>query len=433
MVRHVLAILFLILTGAMARAETVEGVKLWVEVVDEGRPIHPQEMVILRVHGRFRVPVTLEKMQNAPLEQFRHVAVGGDRWYEVFEDGLPAKAFLRTLAVFPQRSGTLTVEPFIHHVTLIDARGKQVKHDITTAPVELTVVPAPVDPKTWWMAARQFSVSADWTVPPEELGIGQSTRLTLTLEAQGVLDDQIPPPPTLTASGLIVFPGNTTRVTKVGLGIGARLPGEMPLREQSLRRPGRLEWLRDTPEGPVARVTYAWDIRPTSDKAVQLPPIRFVWFDSIAGRLRTETIEGRTVQLKPEGVDGKAVVLERALGIAASSIPARPETGAWGLLAVCGAALAGFGLTLTGALAVLSPGSLGSAAGALRRRLALVRARRALRRAAMREDGAAFLRAADVLRDLGRPCGAASLAAVVGKLYDGRGDRPDWREIRRGL
>lgn len=397
-----------------------------VEVVDGGRPPTPQEMVIVRVHGRYHVPVTLEKMATPDMPGLRAVRVGRDRWYEAFEQGLTVRAFERTYAVHPQRSGRIVIPPFVHQLTILDARMQHQEVAVASAPVEIDVRPAPVEDGTWWLPASGLEVEERWTVAPEELGIGQSTRRSLTIRAFGVYDDQLPPPPPMRADGLIIFPAETTRWTKVGLAEPA--DRAIPLRERALRKPELYETVAEAPLGPLSEVTYAWDVRPATDQPRVLPEIRIPWYDTASGRMREVVIPERTVAYAILGPDTEK--LERTLGITGEAPAA--ERDPFAPVATAGAGLAAFLATLAVLMVAAEPGLPRRLREASRIRAARRAAAVAARRAARRGDAGALREALLAHRRAGGDAGAADegVRALDRHLYGG-GPSPDLAALAR--
>ncbi len=80
---------------------------------------------------------------------------------------------------------------------------------------------------------------------------------------------------------------------------------------EALRRPGRLAVVSGR-DGPRARATFVWDIRPTTDEAVNLPAIEVPWFDTDANAMRMATLPARTVMLAATGPTVEALEAELA-------------------------------------------------------------------------------------------------------------------------
>lgn len=340
---------------APACAADVPGARLWVDVDPLGRPPYVQEMVLLRIRGSFTMPITLERLEQPDLAGFRWLKVGRDAWYDTVQDGRQARGFQRTLAVYPQRSGTLSIAPFVHHLTILDAGGARATLELATPPLALAVAPAPVPKEAWWLPAQGLTMTDTWSADPETLQPGQSVRRTVTIEAQGVTDDQLPPQPAIRVPQLIAFPDEPQRETVIGVAPVAAT-GEQ--KRQTLPKPGRLAEVRGA-DGPKAKVAYAWEIRPTSDRAVDLPEIRIPWFDTGRNAMALAVLPARTVAIAPAGPT--LAEMERGLGIAAAAGAANaPRYADWTLAAMA------FLLALVASL-LLAGRSLGI--GALRQRL----------------------------------------------------------------
>lgn len=432
-VRLLLALVLLALPATTA--EALEGLRHWVDVDHGGRAIYPQEMVILRVRARFHVRVTLEKMENPSVPGARMLPIGRDIWKEVQEDGLTVTAFERTVAVFPERSGPLVIPPFVHTLTIIDQDFETVKVEAHTAPLTIDVSPAPAGAEAmdWWVPAWSLTATETWSTPPEALEIGRSTRRTITLSAIGLMDDQLPPVVKPDVSGLIVFPGPTRRSTKVGLGPNQIRMWEQPLRERSLKRPNRLEEVASDVDGPVASVSYTFDIRPSSSEPVLLPAVSIPWFETRTGQFRTIEIPARTIALAEAGLQADTLALEKALGIAPGETPEPVADVTTGRLLAIGASIGTFVVTGMAALILADRHAPARLWRLLQERRRLRQRLRPFRRAARRRQAGearaalARLQAQDLAPD-----DWAAVATLDRHLFaDPPGPSPDWDRLIR--
>lgn len=389
-----------------AQAVDIAGARLWVDVDHGAHGPYPQQMVLLRVRGAFTIPITLERLQHPAFADFRALQLGRDHWFETVDRGRQARGFERVVAVYPQKSGRLTIAPFVHLITTVGPDGKRFPVEVASPPVEIDVLPAPAD--GWWLPAHDVTVDEQWTVDPDGMMIGQSTRRIVTIRAEGVLADQMPPQPDVKAPGLIVFTTPVERNTV--LSIEDRVV-DTELRRQSLKRPGRLEEVSGR-NGPVATVTYTWAVQPQNSDPSTLPPLEFHWYDTDAGEIRTVVLPARRVAWAETGPSLED--LEAAIGMA----PA-PEPASSGVLSAA-IGLAAFLASAAATSAALAAGGLSDRGGPLGRLTARVDAAfaaAALRRAARRGDGPAAFRALDRLRAAdhraGRPGAVWSDPSVV--------------------
>jgi hypothetical protein len=232
-----------------------------------GGPIEG-EMVLLKFRAVVHGLAALDDLRQPALNDLDWKQLGRDQTSETQFKGFPARGFERTIAIFPQRNGTITIDAFVYHLTMIDRDGSRVEIDLTSAPVNLDVRPLPALAKeARWLPAKSVSVSDTWDKKPTRLAFGETVRRTVTIEAEGIGAEHLPPPPLMRAPGVISFAGPVERSTRL------------------------------TPTGPVARAVYRWDIRPISRNAATLPAFPIRWFDTINRQVRETVIPEQKISL----------------------------------------------------------------------------------------------------------------------------------------
>lgn len=353
-----------------------------------------REMILLHIHGVYRQQILLEEVIQPSLANFSWTQLGRDSWSKTrLPDGQVAVALDRTVAIFPHHPGDFTIDPFIHRLTINDG-GVRTVVDVPSATVALPVAAwtkpegGPDVKEPWWLPAKDVTITDSWSPDPETVKIGETTRRIVTLEAQGMVAEGLPPRPVMRTRGILTFAGPVTRETII------------------------------TPTGPVARATYQWDVRPAVTEIIPLDAIVIPWFDTVSRTMREAEIPARQIGggLPDREEDAKPIA------------PASP-------LVVVAAALCAFGL----GLALVGFGGSGRSRslrldGAGRRALArqassgdLTGFRAVLGPILQREPDLAAAWRAD-------PTIAASLAAVDAALY-GRsgGTSPDLTALARLL
>lgn len=271
-----------------------------------------REMVLLHIRGVYRQAILLEEVVQPSLANFSWTQLGRDTWSKTrLQDGQVAVAFDRTIAIFPHHPGDFTIEPFIHRLTINDGGTRKVV-DVPSVPVSLPVatwtkeIGGPDVKEPWWLPARDVTITDSWNPDPETVKIGETTRRIVTLEAQGLVAEGLPPRPVMRTRGILTFAGPVTRETII------------------------------TPTGPVARATYQWDVRPAVTEIVPLEAITIPWFDTVSRTLREAEIPARQIGggLPDRDEDAKPVAPASPMVVAAAAV------GAFGF----GLALIGFGV-----------------------------------------------------------------------------------------
>ena len=350
-----LRLLALVLLAAPAAAEPaiVPGdLRLRVEVEDRDHPPYVGEMVLIRIRGTYKIPITLESLEQPPLDGFGWMQLGPDKWFAAQERGQKTVELERVMALFPERPGTLTVAPFTHDLTLSEPDGTRFEYDLTSEPVEIEVLEAPEPPDTW-LPVRGIEVSDRWSNAPEALGPGAAALRVVAVTVLGVQPETMTPMPEMTGVGAVILPHPEKRLTEL------------------------------RPSGPVTRVFWRWSIRPDRGRSGYVDPLTFSYYDTQAREPRSITLSAQKVAYA--GTD-------LPLGERPGTEMTRPETMASGSAAYALALLpvapvAGF----LGGRAILLGSARFASPDTLRRRwygLAGTPDERALRRAIRADDAA---------------------------------------------
>ena len=263
----VLALIFLL--AAPAYAAPVDPSLGKVEVtldLPKDKP-YVGEMIMLRMRSFIRAYIALDEVRQPPLVDFDVQQLGRDRPIEAMVDGFQVQGVERDLAIFPQQSGRLIIPPFVRHVTVVNEDGSRSEGDFASKPVYVDIqnyqAINPAD--AWWLPVKSLTLTDSWSPESDEIPAGSLARRTLKVEAVGMTADRLPPPPEMRAPGIIAFRGPTTRETQI------------------------------TEDGPIARATYQWDLRPATGAPAKLPEISISWFDTGERRMRQTAIPERWV------------------------------------------------------------------------------------------------------------------------------------------
>ena len=229
----------------------------------EERPLQG-EMVLITIRGLYRRHITRETLRQPDLEGFNWAQLGPDHWTEELVGGRKVKIFTRKMALYPVRSGVLTIGSFAHDLTLTDESDDWFDHRITSQPVTVEVDPAPAT-GDWWFPVLRLQVSDEWSNAPDQLKPGEGVLRVVRVEALGATPEMIPPMPELTSPSAMIFPHPEQRLVEL------------------------------TPEGPVTYAFWRWTIQPTNDVSAIVEPVNFSYFDTVNRQMRHVTISPQRV------------------------------------------------------------------------------------------------------------------------------------------
>jgi hypothetical protein len=273
MMRFVLALILVLFSAPTAfAASTDKPLANHIELIvsTNGATPFPEEMVLLTVRTiLFHGEVTHQELEQPSLENFSWIQLGSDRSYRTMIDGAPAIVFERLLALYPVKSGKLTIGSFIYHLALVDNNNVRRKVDLKSPQAYVGVAawtashggPANAN----WFPASSFSITDKWNPEPDRLTPGTVAHRTVTIEAKGITADRLPAAPHVRAPGAIIFRGTVERSTTM------------------------------TPTGPIARAIYRWDLALTTSLPVAVAGIHLPWFDTKSRQLRDAIIPARTL------------------------------------------------------------------------------------------------------------------------------------------
>ena len=255
------------LAAAAQQGIEPDDIRIELELEQRAHPPHPGEMILLSIHGTYKIPVVREKLVQPPLDGFDWMQLGEDRWYKAREDGFEVLKLERRMALFPQAPGRIEVPAFTHALEMLARNGRTVPVEVVSDSVTLEVAPdAQVD--GWWFPVRQIEISDSWSNQPEALDPGGAALRIITLTVEGTAPQRIPPMPEMTGAGAHIFPHPEHRVVALG------------------------------PNGPVSRVFWRWTVRPMEGSAGYLNPM-------VLGYFNTETRETVEITLAAQRVAHK--------------------------------------------------------------------------------------------------------------------------------
>jgi len=398
-IRAILALLLLLL---VLPAAADEDLSLTIELEERAHPPIPGEMVLLRIRGAYRLPITLESLRQPDFEGVDWMQLGEDIWRQEQVRGRPVKTFERRMALFPQASGRIEVPAFTHELVVLRG-GRRATAEPVSNTLAFEVAPRPQDatePGDWWFPVRGLRVEDSWSNRPDRLPAGGGALRVVRLMALGAEPELIPPMPELTGAGVHIFPHPEKRL--VGL----------------------------SPEGPVTTVYWRWTLRPEGPSAGYLNPVALPYFDTEARERREIAFSAQKVAFLGAGEGGP----RPAAGGAGTIRPAARGQGSGGV------PLPALGLALgLGAAAGLGAGGVAlhararQVSGGWFRRLLPDPDLRAMRRAVRRGDGDRLWRHARAALRRHRAGAPEAMAALEAAIFSRGAPPADLRATERAV
>ncbi len=198
--------------------------------------------------------------------------LGEDQSYETQRNGVRYIVVERRYALFPQQSGTLTLEPTVFQGQILEASRFAFNDVVKTRRIasqghEITVAPIPANAGKPWLPSTEVKLVEEWPSDPPEFHVGEPLTRTLTLMAQGISSAQLPSLSRELADGLKRYP-------------------DQPLLKDDIQEQGLLGIRQEK----VA-------IMPTRPGRYTLPAIEIPWWNLRTGKAEVARLPQRTIEV----------------------------------------------------------------------------------------------------------------------------------------
>jgi len=234
--------------------------------------VQEQVLFTIRLYSR----VNLEGAEIQPLELPDTVVKAVDENNYITEiNGRQHLVLETTLALFPQKSGTLEIPALAYEVAVSSGQrspwGRSQRRRLRSEPLSLEVLPAP-DSFTGdhWLPAKNLRLTQHWSRDPGQLTQGEPVTRRITLEAEGLNTTQLPEITIPATPGVNSYP-------------------DRPQTEEQIDAQG----VRSSSTQTLALV-------PTQSGRITLPPVTLSWWDTQNERMRTAELPATQLQVKPD-------------------------------------------------------------------------------------------------------------------------------------
>ncbi len=281
---------------ALAPGEA-EPVFIEATVQPEEGPYYVLSQVSLTVRIFYQANLT-EAAINPPSPTQASVRLLDEVPYQSDRNGERYRVLERRYAIFPERSGSLTIPPMQLSGRLIErpsdrlwqptVRGRRVQ--VESEPLTLEISPRPASyTGDFWLPARRVTISQQIS-DNEKLHVGEPITRTVIVDAVGLEENMLEEP---------VWPEmDDTRI--------------YPDQPQGISR--------DDGEWVLGHKEFRYAIVPEQAGDLRLPAIRLDWWDTVRNEQRTAMLPGHTVKVLPSELNTSANV--PPAGAVAASVPA---------------------------------------------------------------------------------------------------------------
>ncbi|MGD9021149.1 MAG: BatD family protein [Lysobacterales bacterium] len=387
-----------------------EPVFIEVNVLPETGPYYVLSQVSLVVRIFYQANLT-EAAINPPAPEQASVRLLDEVPYQSERNGERYRVLERRYAIFPERSGTLTIPPMQLSGRLIErpadrlwqpaVRGRRVR--VESEPLSLEISPKPDDYiGDFWLPARRITLSQQFA-NAEELHVGEPVTRTIIVDAVGLEENMLEEPLWPDMPATRIYPDQPQGIS------------------------------RDDGEWVLGHKEFRYAVVPEQAGELLLPEIRLDWWDTVADVQRTAILPEHRIEVLPSELS-KSVSVQPTTGPAALEPLAEParSSGTSGSVRWWQVSTAAFALLWLATLyshyrrrAALTPAEALNGGASLDEKDLLKRFQQACHEndaSTARKTFAQWIRhyaprrLRGSMRDLGMACGDADLANAIAEL-----------------
>ncbi len=253
-----------------------EPVFIEVTVQPEEGPYYVLSQISLMVRIFYQANLT-EAAINPPAPDQASVRLLDEVPYQSDRNGERYRVLERRYAIFPERSGTLTIPPMQLSGRLIErpsdrlwqptVRGRRVQ--VESEPVVLEISPRPASfTGDFWLPARRVTLSQQIS-DNDKLQVGEPVTRTVIVDAVGLEENMLEEPVWPALADTRIYPDQPQGIS------------------------------RDDGEWVLGHKEFRYAIVPEKPGELVLPEIRLDWWDTVTHQQRTAVLPGHRVNVLP--------------------------------------------------------------------------------------------------------------------------------------
>ncbi len=200
--------------------------------------------------------------------------------FQADRNGVHYRVLERHYAIFPERSGELTIPPLQLTGRLVERRKDQLwrppvrgrRVQVKSEPIQLTIRPRPATAAgAAWQPARQLELSEQLSLV-DDLRVGEPVTRTVIVDAVGLEENMIAEPAWPEISHARIYPDQPQGIS------------------------------RDDGQWVLGHKEFRYAVVPEKEGPLVLPELTVHWWDTISDRQRTSVLPSRVIQVQPSAV-----------------------------------------------------------------------------------------------------------------------------------
>lgn len=267
-----------VISGTPPDRDTEASRDTFIELATDKDEVYVQEQLVLTIKLFFSGNLIRGELSEPEHPDAIVESLGKQREYSRYRDGVRFRVVERRYAIYPQQPGEFSLNTirFEGRARTPDGQLKFLRdsEDLFTIPVK--AIPAGFTGDTW-LPASQLTLTESGLASGQSLATGQNLTRTLSLQADGLPAETLPPFAGMEIPGIRTYPETAQRTTD------------------------------STADGLVANLTQTTALVPVQAGELVLPEIRIPWWDTAADEQKVAVIPARTLAVA--GQPGQAATV----------------------------------------------------------------------------------------------------------------------------
>ncbi|MCR8913834.1 protein BatD [Marinobacter panjinensis] len=257
-----------VIDGTPPEVEADASRNSFIELAADKDEVYVQEQLVLTIKLFFTGNLIRGELSEPEHPHAIIESLGKQSEYTRYRDGVRYRVVERRYAIYPQKEGQLSLQPirFEGQARNSDGQLKFLRDNATLFDVPVNGIPADFSGDTW-LPARNLELNESGLPQSRTLTAGQNLTRTLTLQADGLPSETLPPFPEEMPDGIRAYPEKAERSTT---------PGS---------------------EGLASRLTQTTALVPVQPGQLVLPEIRIPWWDTKSDTERVAVVPARTLTI----------------------------------------------------------------------------------------------------------------------------------------
>lgn len=189
-------------------------------------------------------------------------------------------AYETAIAVIPRQAGAFNIPPFTAVGMVSPVKDEELRFDLASTPIEIEIADAPATyDDDWWLAATRAEVDEAWSLPVEDIRVGEVVQRKVSLRVWGVAAERLPVLTHPPAQGVAISLRSADTRTEI------------------------------SSEGLIAHADYVWDLEVDRQQIVFLKPIGVNFWNVIEHRQQSVAAPAHRLEPLPADSEASAAAL----------------------------------------------------------------------------------------------------------------------------